>query len=222
MKNFTVVSLAVMLFSFTSVNAQTTFGIRAGVNNSSLKGETINTFNDLIDLTDGYAETRSRTGFYAGGYVQVPVSDIVSIESGAYYSQKGYSLKGNFAIGKNDFLNATASANLQSHYIDVPLMVNVKLTEGLFVYGGPQVSYLVNNNLDVRAGALGINVLRKDFDVTSAFNRTDISLVGGAGYEFENGFSINAGYDHGLQPVDNNNMLKSYNRTVKVGVGFKF
>lgn len=222
MKNYTVLSLAVFLFSFSSINAQTTYGIRAGVNSSGLKGETINTFNNLIDLTDGYAETRNRTGFYAGGYVQIPLSDRVSIESGAYYSQKGYSLKGDFTIGKNDFLNASASATLQSHYIDVPLLVNVNLTEGLFVYGGPQVSYLVNNNLDVRAGALGINVLRKDFDVTSAFNRADISLVGGAGYQFENGFSINAGYDHGLQPVDNNNMLKSYNRTVKVGVGFRF
>jgi len=33
---------------------------------------------------------------------------------------------------------------------------------------------------------------------------------------------VNAGYDHGLSRLDKNSNFKSYNRTFKVGVGFRF
>ena len=54
------------------------------------------------------------------------------------------------------------------------------------------------------------------------FNKADVALTGGASYTFDNGFSINAGYDHGLSRLDKNSSFKSYNRTFKVGVGFRF
>ena len=74
----------------------------------------------------------------------------------------------------------------------------------------------------MNAGLLGISLLNTNMDVTNNFNRADFAITGGASYTFDNGFSVNAGYDHGLSRLDKNSNFKSYNRTFKVGVGFRF
>jgi hypothetical protein len=66
-----------------------------------------------------------------------------------YYSQKDingriFSLKG---LG---ILAANARANLRSDYIDVPVLLKANF-DGFQIFGGPQVSYLVNSNLNTRA-----------------------------------------------------------------------
>ena len=53
-------------------------------------------------------------------------------------------------------------------------------------------------------------------------NSIDVGLTGGLGYQFNNGFSISASYDHGLSRLDKNENFKAYNQAVKVGVGFTF
>jgi hypothetical protein len=93
---------------------------------------------------------------------------------------------------------------------------------GLQVFAGPQVSYLVQANLKTTAGALGINLLNKDLDVSQQFNRWDAGVTGGIGYEFTDGINIMASYDYGLVKVDANRTFNSYNRSLKLGIGFKF
>jgi hypothetical protein len=219
-KIFTLVAVALIVI--TNVNAQTKFGIRAGVNHSSWKGDAINSFEDLLSMTDGYVTTSGKTGFHAGGYAEIPLSQTISLQPGVYYSQKGYQMKGTIAADKMDFLNATATAKLQSHYIDIPVYLKANLGGGFHIYAGPQVSYLAKNDLKVDAGALGFSVFNRNFDVTDQFNTVDVGVSGGIGYDFANGLTINAGYDHGLSRVDKNDNFKSYNRNLKVGIGWKF
>jgi hypothetical protein len=198
------------------------FGVRAGAVSSNLKGDAMNSIQNLVDLSNGYVSTKSRTGFYAGGFVEIPVTGIISIEPGAYYSQKGYMMEGNFAVNKLEFLSASARATLQSDYLDIPVLIKANVAKGLQVYAGPQYSHLLKSNLEVEAGALGFSLFNRDLDVSNQFNKSDWSVVGGLGYTFDNGFSVNASYDHGLTRVDRNENLKSFNRAFKVGVGFKF
>lgn len=177
---------------------------------------------NLMSATNGYLTTGSRTGFYAGGFAEIPLIGKFSVQPGLYYSQKGYQVKGELAIDKIDFLGASASATLQSHYIDMPVLVKAEVARGFKLFAGPQLSYLVKNNLNLRAGALGFDVLNRNMDVTKQFKTVDVALVGGASYTFDNGLSVEAGYDHGLSRIDKNNNFKSYNRTFKVGLGFNF
>lgn len=220
-KNFTLISLLVFL-SFATVQAQTKIGLRAGINNASWKGDAAQTLNELVSVTKGYLDTRGKTGFHVGGYASIPLSGMISIEPGLYYSQKGYSLKGDIQISKLDFLGANANLAVQSHYIDLPLLLKVTPVKGLQLFGGPQVSYLVKNNMNINAGVLGFSVINRNIDITDQFNNIDAALVGGAGYKFDNGFSITASYDHGLSRLDKNENFKSYNRVIKVGLGFEF
>jgi hypothetical protein len=204
------------------VNAQMKYGINAGVNYSTLKGQAMSSFNNIVDLSNGVITTQPKIGFHAGGFVEMPLGANISLQPGVYYSQKGYMLKGNLTPDKFDFLGVTARAQLQSHYIDIPVLVKAEVAKGLQVFAGPQVSYLVKSNLKMDAGLLGFSLVNTNLDVTNQFNKADFAVTGGASYTFDNGFSINAAYDHGLSRLDRNSNLKSYNRTFKVGVGFTF
>lgn len=215
-------AIAVMMILANSTEAQTKFGVQAGVINSTWKGEALNSLNDVVDLTNGYITTHSKTGFTVGGYATIPVAEKISFEPGINYSQKGYTMKGDLKIDKLDFLGINASAKVEAHYIDVPLILKAEVAKGFTVFAGPQVSYLAKNNLHVNAGILGISLYDDKLDMTDDFNRVDIGLTGGLGYKFDNGFNFKAGYDHGLSKLDKNDNFKAYNRAFKFTVGFTF
>ena len=222
MRKIYTLTAILLTIGVVQLNAQVKFGVGAGLNHSSWKGDAVGSLENLVELTNGMITTSSRNSFYAGGFMEMPLGEKISLQPGIYYSQKGYMLKGNLATDKFDFLGVTARATLQSHYIDIPLVIKAELAKGFQVYAGPQLSYLVKNNLRMDAGLLGISLVNTNMDVTDNFNKADIGLTGGASYTFDNGFFINAGYDHGLSRLDKNSTFKSYNRTAKVGVGFKF
>lgn len=220
MKN-KILLIAFTVFSIASFAQAPQFGVRAGLASYSIKGEAAENLNNLIDFADGMITTGSRTGFFAGGYADIPLGSNFSVEPGVYYSQKGYALNGDLNLKGLEFLGANASAQLQSQYIDIPVMLKADLG-GFQVFAGPQFSYLANADLAVKAGVLGFNLLNKNIDATDEFNRWDAGVTGGVGYKFSNGLNITASYDHGLSKVDKNKNLEGYNRGFKVGIGMSF
>jgi len=211
-----IISVVITTFSFAQTQAK--YGIRAGITSTSMSGNAIDNFNNLLDFSKGNITTKDQTGFFAGTYVIIPVSENFSIEPAVYYSQKGYELNGALNLKGLDFLGANAKAILQSQYIDVPVMLKADFN-GLQIFAGPQFSYLVKSNLKTTASILGINLLNHTTDATSQFNRWDAGLTGGIGYQFANGMNIMASYDYGLTKVDANNNVKAYNRGIKLGIG---
>ena len=200
---------------------QPSFGVKAGISSSDMRGDAVNSLQSLLEYTDGMMSTKSRTGFFAGANVNIPISENISVEPGLYYAQKGYELRGDISIKNVEFLGANAKAQLTSHYIDMPLLLKASLG-GLQVFAGPQVSYLASADLRTMAGVLGFNLLNRTMDATEQFNRWDAGITGGLGYQFNNGLNISAAYDHGLSRADANKSLESYNRSIKLGVGFRF
>ena len=216
---------ALTIFTLTmahATNAQVTYGIRSGVNYATWKGDDIQIIQDLVDKTDGYVVTKGRTGMHIGGYVHIPISEVFAFEPGLEYSKKGYSLKGDFQIPVLKYLNINARAQVQSHYIDIPLLIRANVYKGLNVYAGPQVSYLVRSTLNAKLGVFGITLFNRGVGITERFNKIDMGLTGGVGYQFENGLNVQAGYDYGLSTLDKNENYSAYNRVVKVSVGFSF
>lgn len=219
-KIYTTIAAAIIVT--TAVNAQATFGISAGVVNSNWKGDALNSLNNVVDLTNGFISTKSKTGFTLGGYANIPISEKISIQPGLNYTERGYGMRGDLKIEALKFLGVNASANVESHYIDVPLAVKAEVAKGLSIYAGPQVSFLTKANVHVRTAILGISLYNDKLDITDNFNRVDIGITGGVAYQFDNGLNIKAGYDHGLSRLDKNNNFNAYNRAVKLTVGFTF
>ncbi|MBL0144848.1 MAG: PorT family protein [Chitinophagaceae bacterium] len=216
----TLAALSVIII--TSAKAQVSYGVQAGVNIANWKGDALKSLNNIVDLSNGFITTKSKTGFNIGGYANIPIAQNFSFEPGLQYSQKGYSMQGDLKIDALKFLGTNASAKVESHYIDVPLIAKAEVAKGLSIYAGPQLSYLAKSNLHVDAGILGISLVNQKMDITNNFNRLDISITGGLGYKFNNGFNVKAGYDYGLSKLDKNNNFKAYNRVIELSVGFTF
>ena len=218
--NFTLAVISMIIMN--STKAQITYGVQAGATIANWKGYALQSLNNVVDLSNGFITTKSKTGFTVGGYVNIPVSDKISFEPGLQYAQKGYTMQGNLKIDALKFLGVNASAKVEAHYIDVPLVLKAEVAKGLSIYAGPQLSYLVKNNLHLNAGVLGISLYNNKIDITDNFNRLDMGIAGGIGYKFDNGFNIKAGYDYGLSKLDKNDNFKAYNRVAKISVGFSF
>lgn len=215
---------AFLLFSFLTISAfsfaQTTpvFGVRAGILSSGMRGDAVNSFQNILNFSNGKVTTKNFTGFFAGGYASIPMNSNLSFEPGIYYSLKGYELDGSIGLKGMNIIGVNAKAILQSQYVDIPVLLKGNFG-GFQVFAGPQVSYLAQSNLKTSAGVLGINLLNKSIDVTSQFNRWDVAVTGGIGYQFTNGLSLSASYDYGLSKADAHQNWNAYNHAVKIGLG---
>ncbi|KUG08083.1 porin family protein [Solirubrum puertoriconensis] len=198
------------------------FGIRAGLNVADWSGEAVESVQSLTNLANGAITKEQRPGFHAGAYVSLPLGPRFTIEPGVQYSEKGVIVNGRVPMERFDFLNAKATATARMGYIDVPVLAKAYLTRGLYLYAGPQASYLVSGKARVEAGALGFDVYKQDFEVRDYFRELDFGVSGGAGYQFGNGLGLSAGYDYGLSSLDKNNRFDAQNRVIKASVNFTF
>lgn len=221
MKN-RILLLALLACSGTAIaQKKITYGFKVGVTNASLKGDAVNSLNDLMGYVEDYVSAGSSNGIYTGAFLNLPMGKTFSFEPGFYITQKGYQMKAGLDVKPLDALGVGAKAKLKLNYFDIPLLLKANMG-GLTVFGGPQFSYLRNADLKIGAGVLGINIISTKIPVGSQFNRWDMGYTAGLGYDFSNGFSITASYDQGLNKIDKNKSLDVYNRVVKLGVGFRF
>jgi Outer membrane protein beta-barrel domain len=204
------------------LHAQITYGIRTGINFSRWEGADLQIIEELIDKTEGYVETKGKRGLHIGGYVRIPISDFFVFEPGLQYSKKGYALVGDFQVPVLKYVGLNVGARVQSHYFDIPLVIKANPVGGLLIFAGPQVSLMARSTLNAKLGILGISIFNRGFGITERFNKVDLGLTGGIGYEFENGFNVQASYDPGLSPLDKNNNHEAYNSVIKVSVGYTF
>ena len=221
MKKF-LFSIAALLTVVFISNGQVKFGVQAGANVSTLKGDAIQSLNNVFDITKGIVDQTSKYGFSGRAYASIPVDKMFGVETGLSYQQKGYRIAGDFNSTFLKLLNVRADLINTSHYIGLDALANVTPVNGLSIKAGPQVSYLVKNNLNVRSSVLGFNLINRDIDLTSNTNQFDVGLTGGIGYTFKNGISLNGYYTHGLSPIDKNSSIRAFNRSGGIMVGFEF
>jgi hypothetical protein len=221
MKKQILLFATVVISSVAIGQIKPSFGVRAGVTSSTLQGDAVNNLQTMLDFANGMVTTGSHTGFFAGTYATIAIDDMLSFEPAIYYSQKGYELKGQLNMKGMEFIGANAKAKLTSNYLDIPVLLKANI-DGFQVFAGPQVSYLMQADLQTSAGVLGFNLLNRKLDATSQFNRWDAAVTGGVGYKFSNGINVMASYDHGLSKVDAGRNLNSYNRSFKLGIGMSF
>lgn len=105
---------AITAFGF-AANAQTTFGVKAGLNISNLTGDDIEGAN-------------SKTGFNAGGFVTIPVSSMFSVQPELLYSVEG---------AKSD------DVKLHLNYVNIPVLFQYRAS-GFIAELGPQIGLLTS------------------------------------------------------------------------------
>lgn len=198
--------VAAGLFCMTAVNFATaqneadntmdkavSFGVKGGVNFATVTG-------DDIDSPD------SRTSFHVGAVVEFPLSDMFSIQAEALYSGKGFDFDFEGPEGDN--------AELQLDYIDVPILAKVYITEGLSIEAGPQISFLVNEEVDINP-----NSDSGDADMDEA-ESIDFGLAAGLTFQTNMGIFATGRYNIGLTDIYSDTDVK--HSVFQIGLGYKF
>lgn len=159
-------TIALLLLFVTGLQAQGSFefGVKAGLNFASLGGDAVYNYS-------------YKPGFHAGVAVDVPFSDKLSVQPEVLVSLQG---SGGFIRDDLNFL-----------YLNFPVMGKYNIWDELHIEAGPQIGFLLSNNLDGNAFGDGSTV----FDETNGF---DIGLAVGAGYRLNDNFYFQLRYSRGI------------------------
>lgn len=174
---------AMFLLGIVGAQAQIAFGIKAGAN-----------FSD----TEGVFDSKMRTGFHAGGVLQLKYNNF-AIQPELLYSMQGS--KVTFAGVKED---------IKLSYVTVPVLLKYYvLTDILSIDAGPQFAFLIDDNLD------NTFFKKKDYD---------FGVVGGIGLDIGKSLFAQAHYVIGLTDASTsaftNDAIK--NRVFQLSLGYKF
>jgi hypothetical protein len=173
MKKILLMIFAVGIASFTS--AQVQFGIKAGVNLSNLN------FSN-IGLGDNY---KSITDFNAGLLASIKLNRIFYIQPEINYSGQGSVVP----------LAPNAKFEVNTQYINVPVLFKYIHESGLFAETGPQVGFLTAANVTITD--------RSKYSIKSSSEPVDLSWAFGAGYKIPHmNLGMDARYNLGLTTMD--------------------
>ncbi len=205
MKKFTTLCLS-LLFAATSF-AQTepgTFTLlpKVGLN--------------LSTLTKSTVEMDMKAGFCGGFELNYQLNKSFSLTLGALYSQQGCKRS------ENDL---KATANLE--YLNVPVLFNFHITNGLVAKVGVQPGLLLSDKTHIeRKGESGDMNLRDYVRTIPEYKNTnmrdyDIAIPIGLSYEFSN-FVLDARYCPGIVSLFDHSDLTNKNSVFQFTLGYKY
>lgn len=221
-KNIIVLIAGLMLASIT-LQAQVSFGVRAGVNFQNINGK---------DDDGDQLENDLITGFNVGANVEIPVGTDIYFQPGLLFSTKG-------AKSDTSSLIGTITQTLNLSYIEVPLNIVFKpaLGTGNMLLGfGPYVAYGIGgkaklegpgitNEWDVEfKNELTVSDLANDAVYMKAFDAGANFLIG---YEMANRLSLQLNAQLGLlninpeiAGIDDDSVYK--NTGFGLSIGYRF
>ena len=190
------------------------FGVKAGYNYSTLSGET-----SSISTIEGLS------GFYIGGLVELPISNMLSIQPELIFSRQGVDLR----QGLKNLSIRTDTSEIRLDYLNIPVMAKVNLGP-IFLEGGVQFGFLVNKP---KVDSYIANVYLRNLLDKDSYNSFDFGVGAGLGFNLNRRLFVEARYTHSLTNAldPNNNSLKNAhisddnnfkNAVVSLGLGVKF
>lgn len=180
------------------------FGIKAGMNVSSLSSE------------EGLENQKSKIGFNAGLFMNAPIAANFSIQPELIYTQYGDKYNAN-VLGNN----YSFTRNLD--YIALPIMFQYNATPSFYLEAGPEFGLLVSaknklTNQDTN------NVIDESRNYKDDLNSFNFGLGLGAGYYFTPNIGLTARYVAGFTDIAKDRPTGSSvkNNAFQVGLAYKF
>ncbi|WP_417872032.1 porin family protein [Winogradskyella sp.] len=153
---------------------------------------------NFATISDANIDLSNRTGFQAGIFAGIKFTDKVGIQADLLYSQQG----AEFDAGEFDLT-----------YVNVPVVLKYYLVQGLNIQAGPQFGFIVDDNIKTVIG---------DIEKQIEAEKTDVSGVVGAGYDFPFGVRLDARYNFGLTDVSKVNGSEGKNSVFSLALGYSF
>ena len=205
MKTFLRMALPLGLQIAAPLQAQTTIGVKGGVNISSVDTN----ITDISELVD------SKTGFVGGGFVTLGLGSLFALQPELLYSQKGFQVE-----------EGGQSAQLGTNYIEIPVLLKAQFKLAMLrpaVYAGPVVSFETGCTVSVS----DISVDCSDDESFVDRKKNEWGAVFGANLDFILGpviLILDARYQLGLTNLadvpDSDEEVKNRLWQIMAGVGF--
>lgn len=174
----TLLAAGLLAFPMTAT-AQVAVSVSAGPTFATITGDDVD--DDDID---------SRTGFFVGGSLGIPLTDMLSLGTGAYYVQKGA-----------EDNSSGDEFTLELDYLEIPALLQVQVTGperpvGVSLMAGPTFGF--NLSCDEIEGG-------ESFDCGDEAKTFDLGLLFGGGLSFATSetmsFFVDGGIDVGLTSI---------------------
>ncbi len=138
-----ILSFAVVVLGTVAVQAQSSFGIKAGMNIANLRG-------------DDAGDTKSLIGANGGVFANIPVSPNFAVQPEVLYSLEGAKSSSN-----NDF-------KLNLNYINIPVMFQYRDASGFYAELGPQLGILTEAKTKLGNTETDVKSLYKSTNISGA------------------------------------------------------
>ena len=170
-----IFALTMIIGSSTLLSAQDIqFGVKGGINLSNL---------NVTPVKDPPAPS-VRLGINIGGFAELGIVDNLLFRPELTISTQG---------ANDEDPDVTQTVKLT--YLNTALLAKYNISNGINVFAGPQVGFLVGGKFleeDKVSGEQNV------FNANAVYKSTDISLGFGIGYDLEMGLSIDLRYNLGL------------------------
>ncbi|WP_378174522.1 porin family protein [Aquimarina sp. SS2-1] len=211
-----------ILFLFISIltQAQDTkvrYGIKGGANLSTITGREI------------FDKNNPRISFHAGGVIEIPLSEVFSLQPELLYSQQGSRFVQTIELrdGANEepvLLDINYDFNL--NYITVPLLAKYYVSERFNFNLGPQIAYLLTakekNNFPTQTQGES----ETQNDIKDGYKDLDFSVKIGAEYYFKSDIFLGVSYGLSLTKINKfENTIEDNaqrNSVFQLSIGYKF
>ncbi|WP_160137738.1 porin family protein [Chryseobacterium sp. c4a] len=198
------VTASTLAFAQTTSSSPVAFGVKGGMNVSSLS------------KNNGLDDQKSKIGFNAGVFANIPVATSLSIQPEVLYSQ--YGNKSDYTLAGTKY-----SASTKLDYITVPVMFQYNALPNLYLEAGPEFGFMVSAKNKFKNESSGQSSTTDNFkDNLNTFN---FGIGLGAGYYFTPNLGITARYVAGLTDIAKDRPSGSdavRNNVFQVGLAYKF
>ena len=194
----TIVVLALAVFlSGSTLGEGMTLGITGGLNLATVTG-------------DNVEENEIKTLFGLGGFLNIPLSNVFSVQPQILYMVKG-----------SEFGDAADDIGMKLAYLDIPVLARVAIPTIGAVTPCLLLGPYVGLNMSAKA-----YVGDDEEDIKDNTSSTDFGLIFGAGLDYEMGSGIltfDARYALGLTDIDDtDDSTEVSNRVISIMVGYGF
>ncbi|ULQ57914.1 PorT family protein [Flavihumibacter rivuli] len=147
-------------------------------------------------------DAKMKVGFNAGAFARFSINESFKVQPELVYSGQG---------AKYDDESLDLKLNLD--YLNIPVLFQYHTNSGFFAETGPQLGFLLSAKLKADG---------ESEDVKDSFKSTDFSWAFGAGYQFAQGFGVNARYNLGLSKIEESGEANVKNGVFQVGLFYTF
>jgi Outer membrane protein beta-barrel domain len=199
MKKILLVACAVVGISY--ANAQVSFGVKAGLNVS-----TVNASKNIID-----EPLKARPTFHVGGLANISLGKLFTLQPQLLLSGKGTNVNHGDHTDTYKFMA-----------IDIPVNFLYNAGKGLWFGAGPNFGYNLSGKIETHEGGMHEEEEIKFGSGAGELKRLDLGVNLTAGYQLKSGILFSANYTAGLSNWSNVANSTYRNNILGISVGYVF